>query len=560
MVNIPTAPAYAAGVPWTALAVDWSASSIVLGDGAIGYETDTEKWKIGDGVHTYPQLPYFADTKANAGTTNKGQVVITDNNFAQPNGSLQSPGSTRTQEFYNTVGIAACDIRLVYGQYQTQSGGAESDAGVTCLLSSAFKDAAGNVYQVTFGGAKSITLASGGIVVSDPIGVDVAVGDLVATRTFLTTGSSSYYQSRQTQNLTNGGGTTITTDLTPTGSGAVTQGQGFGFAPLAIIGTPTGTGTPKAVVLQGDSIMMGLKDGVTTSQTGYYPPAPWLSGGGWAARALSGQAGYVQIAMSSEGLNNFILPTKHYRRSNFIKYARYCFNNYSINDFTAGQTSTQLSTNQILNAQRNAARGIIKTVVTTICPHTTSTDRWTTTTNQTLNTSGQNTQRIAYNQWVRAGGPIDPTTLAPVAPLTAGALLFGSVGHPIAGYLDIAAVVETAIDSGFWKGPLRTVTDGAMTSTGTTLTSATGAFTSADRGRDIIVAGAGAAGADLIAVITTVTDSTHVVLSVAASTTVSGATTLIAPITCDGLHPFTYANLLIATAVGPVMISFMSTP
>jgi hypothetical protein len=492
------------------------------------------------------------------GSNGKGAVVITDNNFAQPNGSLQTPSSSRTQEFFNTVGIAACDIRLVYGLYQTQSGGAEADTATTTLFSSALKDAAGNVYAVTFGGVHQITLSSGGIVVSDPVPIEVAQGDLIATRSFLVNPSASFYMSRQAQNLTNGGGVTITTDLTTTGAGSVTQAQGFGFAPLAIIGTPIAAGTPKAVVLQGDSIMMGLKDGVTASQTGYYPPAPHLAGGGWAARALSGQAGYVQIAMSSEPMSNFILPTKHFRRSNFIKYARYCVNNYSINDFTGGQTAAQLEANQILNAQRCLARGVVKYILTTITPHTTSTDRWVTTGNQTLNTGTQNTQRVAYNDWVRAGGPIDPSSLAAVSVGTAGALVFGMPGHPIAGYLEIANVVESAQDSGFWKGPNRVVTDGAITSAATTLTSATASFTSADLGRDVIVAGAGAAAADLTAVITVVTNGTTVTLGTAAGTTVTAATTVIGAITSDGLHPWTEANKLIAAAIQAPLLAFMS--
>lgn len=37
---------------------NWVAANPVLGDGEQGYEKDTEKMKIGDGLRTWIQLPY----------------------------------------------------------------------------------------------------------------------------------------------------------------------------------------------------------------------------------------------------------------------------------------------------------------------------------------------------------------------------------------------------------------------------------------------------------------------------------------------------------------------
>lgn len=72
--------------------------------------------------------------------------------------------------------------------------------------------------------------------------------------------------------------------------------------------------------------------------------------------------------------------------------------------------------------------------------------------------------------------------------------------------------------------PQRSVTNGAMTATSTTLTSATAAFTSADVNRYVRVMGANASGQVLVARIASVTNGTTVVLDTAAKTTVSGAT------------------------------------
>jgi len=76
----------------------------------------------------------------------------------------------------------------------------------------------------------------------------------------------------------------------------------------------------------------------------------------------------------------------------------------------------------------------------------------------------------------------------------------------------------------FWNGPKTPYTDGAMTSSSTTLTASTShPFTAQDVGKTITVLGAGVSGAALTTTIATFTDASHVVLSTAAGTTVSGA-------------------------------------
>ncbi len=69
------------------------------------------------------------------------------------------------------------------------------------------------------------------------------------------------------------------------------------------------------------------------------------------------------------------------------------------------------------------------------------------------------------------------------------------------------------------------VSDGAITASGATFTSATAKFTAVDAGKTITVEGAGASGADLVTTIATYTSATEVELTDTASTTVSGANT-----------------------------------
>ena len=40
-------------------AAEWIDANTILASGEIGYETDTKKFKIGDGVTAWPSLPYF---------------------------------------------------------------------------------------------------------------------------------------------------------------------------------------------------------------------------------------------------------------------------------------------------------------------------------------------------------------------------------------------------------------------------------------------------------------------------------------------------------------------
>jgi hypothetical protein len=76
-------------------------------------------------------------------------------------------------------------------------------------------------------------------------------------------------------------------------------------------------------------------------------------------------------------------------------------------------------------------------------------------------------------------------------------------------------------------GDTRSVADGAITTATPNFTSASAAFTAADVGKTIIVLGAGVAGAALTTTIFAYVSPTAVTLTANASTTVSGATTLV---------------------------------
>lgn len=66
-------------------APDWTTSNPVLAQGEIGYETDTNKFKIGDGSSTWSALPYFTQSQSGSdlvSAINGSTGVIDDDNIA----------------------------------------------------------------------------------------------------------------------------------------------------------------------------------------------------------------------------------------------------------------------------------------------------------------------------------------------------------------------------------------------------------------------------------------------------------------------------------------------
>ena len=63
------------------LATNWTTQNPTLGKGEIGVEVDTKKFKFGDGINTYYNLPYSTLTPDEINTlveNNKGGIEICD--------------------------------------------------------------------------------------------------------------------------------------------------------------------------------------------------------------------------------------------------------------------------------------------------------------------------------------------------------------------------------------------------------------------------------------------------------------------------------------------------
>jgi hypothetical protein len=519
---------------------------------------------IGDVVPTLAVNPASARAAIDAA---RSRVQITDNCYCAPPGSGTFSGTYR---FFYKVGVSACDLQLVFGNWNNATASPQKDVDptTTCTLSAAIEDANGVLFPVTFGGARQVTIGGGATAVCDPVSIEVAAGDQIWVRVFVVSGT--YYNTRTYVGYSGGGGLTGTTDLTGPGSGAVadinTGVPSSGPGPMAIIGTPLLSGTPTSLILFGDSIT-GASNDMRVPVTGYFPTNPAIAGGGYIVRGLSGQAGLINGGITGDQIQWFNSNAGHFRRASLTRFARYAFIGYGVNDLFSGRTAAQIQQDLLTLAARCLARGVVKVIIPTLTPRASSTDRWTTVGNQTANTTNSmDTNRVTHNTWVRAGGPIDPVTLAPVAVGTAGALLFGKPGHPIGGYIEVADAVESARNSGKWAIPAatRSVNDAAATAGSQTVTSATANFTGADVGKCVNIAGAGSSGADFAQVILSVTNSTTVLLanSNAGSlpvTTVSGAQLVIGAMTNDGIHPSASVGYsTIATAVQSPLLALLT--
>lgn len=190
----------------------------------------------------------------------------------------------------------------------------------------------------------------------------------------------------------------------------------------------------------GDSIMNGQGDVSVPNR-------------GWWNYATTGKCIAQRACFVGERASDIIINTAVQNRLSYLTIGcNAAIIAYGTNDFQVS-TLAQLQANMIFICQAVNRRGM-KSWIPTLLPRTISTDSWATTANQTL--FSHEAIRVAFNDWLRGGSPVNPTTLVAVAVGTTGALLAGQAGHPISGYWEFANVVEVNAanaftqDGGLW--------------------------------------------------------------------------------------------------------------
>jgi hypothetical protein len=308
------------------------------------------------------------------------------------------------------------------------SGASEELMSKSATTTASIEYPAGTFTQVTFGGSATGTIPAGGTLVSDPVSVSIPNGAEFWVRVFLESQAGIVYSGQGDANFGDAmtASTSIVADQTMGGAVASTTGSSV-YMPAAIIGTTT----QPSVFIVGDSRVYGNDD-----------PSDDASGDvGEVARAVGPNFAYVNAGASglrTDFLVNFLKGDQP-SDANMYKLASYAsdiINQTGIVDVILGSTTAQIEGN--LRTLWSSFPSGIPVYQTTMPPWTTSTDGWTTLANQTPNSD--DAARIATNDYIR------------------------TTPSPLAGYFEVANVVESSQDSGLWKVPSYT-TDGVHETT-----------------------------------------------------------------------------------------------
>jgi hypothetical protein len=297
----------------------------------------------------------------------------------------------------------------------------ETNPGSSATVSASIEYPAGTFTQVLFGGSANGTIANGGNITSDAVSVAIPDGaDFWVRVWFRTTGSIIFVGRLNSTayscvDVGNGEameyGVTVS-DKTMSGTiTATTPGDtGPMYYPVGIIGTTT----RPAIFIDGDSRTWGFWDQHDAS--GDF---------GEIARSIGPHYGYVNVGSWGEGFASANAAGNYSKRIAMLSWCSHVVSARGINALRQGGENKSAATVQG-EAQTFWAKFAGKPVWhTTLIPVSASSDNWATLANQTQN--AQAAQIAAFNDYVR-GRP-----------------------SPLAGYFELADVIESGRNSGKWK-------------------------------------------------------------------------------------------------------------
>jgi lysophospholipase L1-like esterase len=332
-------------------------------------------------------------------------------------------------------------VALVYSNWRVQSSGVGETNGANSITVRAAVETVGGAFiPVFFNGKRDVVIEPGATVMSDPASVGNITDGYFFTRTYVLVTSGQTWPLSVTamnafftgEGVANSGSPS---DLTTSGSIGTTAGRTFG--PVAVLGSGGSENLP-IVGLLGDSIGTGTGD--TLEDWGAF------------SRKLSADlVPLVKISAAGETAQN-VAQASQFRRKVLIPGCTDIICQLGVNDFRTNRTTENVQADTI-SVWRASGAGGAKVWQTTVTPtNTTSTDSWATVGNQTIQVPQRNTERVDYNNWVRDGAPLNPSTFAAQAiGATTNTVRAGEAGHPLAGYIEIADAIESARDSGLFK-------------------------------------------------------------------------------------------------------------
>ena len=383
-----------------------------------------------------------------AATPPRDRLVVNRAGTMPGNGTTLNRIGTSKAAFRTGLSPVA-DLEFAYGGWgQTvndpNSGDVAQANAAPLPIQAAIEYPSGVLTTIYFRGSATGYVENGGTLLSDTLGVDIPADTRFWVRTWHNPATGDrVLQTRNTSGGTHGEGYTDVSNLTTPGSVAVPQNDAYVYAPYRINGRML-VGVP-SVALVGDSITRGIGD--TSPFDGSNDTS------GYAARAVgAAKFPWIVLAVAGERGQDFLSsPIGHLRRMPLTRGCSSALVNYGTNDLQAALSPTFASmTAMLVSVWRLFHVRGIATWGCTLTPNSTTTDAWATVANQAISADRSNSVRVAVNNWMRDGAPIDATTFLAVAVGAAG-LRIGQGGHPLRGYFETADAAESARDSGLWK-------------------------------------------------------------------------------------------------------------
>lgn len=301
------------------------------------------------------------------------------------------------------------------GFYVDASGVEHANTGVNTLTAAVWYN--GTAYQLRFSGVATGTIPNGGYLTSDALAVTIPRGAKFYIRSYQSFSVAILTRalSTSTRDVTNGDTCNfVGADQTTSGAAADAGGAISMIWPSLILAQSNRI----AVLMIGDSRLIGDSGDSYSDGAGYV---------GNVERSVGPYFAELNAGRSTTTAAQF--PSRTFTQTVF-QYFTHVICEYGINDIDSGASAaTTLTRLQTIYAMFSGKR----IFQTTLEPTTTSTDAWVTLVNQTPYAT--DAARISVNTSIRAG-------LANVT-----------------GYLDIAATLESSLNSGKWRVPSYT-TDG----------------------------------------------------------------------------------------------------
>ena len=288
--------------------------------------------------------------------------------------------------------------------------------GVTTIVK-ASATIGGVIHPIYFNGARTSSVASGGILISDALGIYQTKGTLITVRTYADAGTGINLKGN-TGNFFSNSSNGIIYNSDVTAGGAFTQASVFCFGVSAVIGKCSNP----CLLIVGDSIISGISSTGATSNIGW--PKEAFGGTLTESYHAGSSINILSISVGGEAAQNWTL---NMWRSRLMNYCDVAIVALGTNDMNLGSSAAVLAALQVVYTDI-ASRGI-PVWASTIPPRSSSTDGWVTTANQT-----------AVSLTIIAG--------------TNAALR--AIPTPLVGCIDVSTIVSTAQDSGIWKAAYTT--------------------------------------------------------------------------------------------------------